>query len=193
MPAGSWAGGLELRPMRVSSSMPLNRPSMGPYPSPRQGQQPRRVQPVVVTFDYRAIAAQWHAGGAAKRPKISKRAIHPVLRDDVQDRLSGLIATPDGIAFDRPVVVSKGGALVIGKAISASAVRDAIAGTIALHPPDFSAQYDRHRQRKGLLQKIADMLFNLNPCNSAGLESKLRSKPRRMKNMRLSSRRADLA
>jgi IS30 family transposase len=30
------------------------------------------------------------------------------LRDYVQDRLSGLIATPDGIAFDGPVVVWKG-------------------------------------------------------------------------------------
>jgi IS30 family transposase len=59
-------------------------------------------------FDYRAIAAQWHADRAAKRPKISKLAINPVLRDYVQDRLSGLIATPDGIAFDGPVVVWKG-------------------------------------------------------------------------------------
>ncbi len=59
-------------------------------------------------FDYRAIAAQWHADRAAKRPKISKLAVNPVLRDYVQDRLSGLIATPDGIAFDGPVVVWKG-------------------------------------------------------------------------------------
>ena len=59
-------------------------------------------------FDYRAIAAQWHADRAAKRPKISKLAVNPVLRDYVQDRLSGLIATPDGIAFEGPVVVWKG-------------------------------------------------------------------------------------
>ena len=59
-------------------------------------------------FDYRAIAAQWHADRAAKRPKISKLEVNPVLRDYVQDRLSGLIATPDGIAFDGPVVVWKG-------------------------------------------------------------------------------------
>jgi IS30 family transposase len=59
-------------------------------------------------FDYRAIAAQWHADRAAKRPKISKLAVNPVLRDYVQDRLSGLIATPEGIAFDGPVVVWKG-------------------------------------------------------------------------------------
>lgn len=59
-------------------------------------------------FDYRAIAAQWHADRAARRPKISKLAVNPVLRDYVQERLSGLVATPDGIAFEGPVVVWKG-------------------------------------------------------------------------------------
>lgn len=59
-------------------------------------------------FNYRAIAAQWHADRAAKRPKISKLEVNPVLRDYVQDRLSGLIATPYGIAFDGPVLVWKG-------------------------------------------------------------------------------------
>lgn len=58
-------------------------------------------------FDYRAINAQWHADRAARRPKASKLANHPALRDYVQDRLAGLIATPDGIAFDGPVVVWK--------------------------------------------------------------------------------------
>lgn len=59
-------------------------------------------------FDYRAITAQWHADRAARRPKPSKLACNSALRDYVQDRLSGLIATPDGIAFDGPVVVWKG-------------------------------------------------------------------------------------
>lgn len=59
-------------------------------------------------FDYRAINAQWHADRAVRRPKPSKLAINPALRNYVQDRLSGLIATPDGIAFDGPVVVWKG-------------------------------------------------------------------------------------
>lgn len=59
-------------------------------------------------FDYRAINAQWHADRAAKRPKASKLALNPVLRDYVQDRLSGLIAAPNGVAFDGPVVVWKG-------------------------------------------------------------------------------------
>jgi len=59
-------------------------------------------------FDYRAITAQWHADRAAQRPKPSKLASNPALRDYVQDRLSGLISTPGGIAFDGPVVVWKG-------------------------------------------------------------------------------------
>ena len=59
-------------------------------------------------FDYRAIAAQWHADRAARLPKISKLVVNPVLRDYVQERLSGLVATPDGIAFEGPVVVWKG-------------------------------------------------------------------------------------
>ena len=59
-------------------------------------------------FDYRAITAQWHADRSARRPKPGKLARIPALRDYVQDRLSGLIATPDGIAFDGPVVLWKG-------------------------------------------------------------------------------------
>lgn len=58
-------------------------------------------------FDYRAISAQWHADRAAQRPRASKLANNPALRDYVQNRLAGLIATPDGIAFDGPVVVWK--------------------------------------------------------------------------------------
>lgn len=66
-------------------------------------------------FDYRAINAQWHADRAAKRPKVSKLALNPALRDYVQDRLSGLIATPDGIAFNGPVVVWKGRRAIHGQ------------------------------------------------------------------------------
>ncbi|WP_439632242.1 transposase, partial [Shinella sp.] len=56
-------------------------------------------------FNYRAITAQWHADRAALRPKVAKLVTNVALRDYVQDRLSGLIATPGGIAFDGPVVV----------------------------------------------------------------------------------------
>lgn len=56
-------------------------------------------------FDYRALTAQWHADRAARRPKVSKLARNRPLRDYVQDRLAGLVATPEGVAFDGPVVV----------------------------------------------------------------------------------------
>jgi len=69
-------------------------------------------------FDYRAINAQWHADRAAKRPKASKLTLNPALRDYVQDRLSGLIATPDGIAFDGLLWYGKGGGPFTGKAVA---------------------------------------------------------------------------
>lgn len=37
-------------------------------------------------YDYRAIAAQWHAGRAARRPRLSKLANNAALRDYVQAR-----------------------------------------------------------------------------------------------------------
>lgn len=48
------------------------------------------------TLEYRAIAAQWHADRRAKRPKVAKLAANGKLQQYVQDRLGGLIATPDG-------------------------------------------------------------------------------------------------
>jgi IS30 family transposase len=58
-------------------------------------------------FDNRAVTAQWHAEKAARRPENSKLAANSALRDYVQDRLAGLIATPDGIACKGPVVLWK--------------------------------------------------------------------------------------
>jgi hypothetical protein len=51
-------------------------------------------------FDYRAITAQWHADRAARRSKPSKLAVNSALRDYVQDKLSGIVATPSAIAFE---------------------------------------------------------------------------------------------
>jgi len=59
-------------------------------------------------FDYRAINAQWHADRAAERPRPAKLVRNQVLRDYVQDRLSGKIAMPDGTAFAGPDVPWKG-------------------------------------------------------------------------------------
>ncbi len=53
---------------------------------------------------YRAINAQWHADRRAKRPKVAKLAANEKLRDDVQDRLSGLISRPDGTEVPGPTV-----------------------------------------------------------------------------------------
>jgi IS30 family transposase len=50
-------------------------------------------------LEYRATTAQWHADRRARRPKTAKLAANPRLREYVQDRLAGVIATPDG----RPV------------------------------------------------------------------------------------------
>ncbi len=44
-------------------------------------------------LDYRATTAQWHADRSARRPKPAKLANNPVLRDYVQDRLAGMIAS----------------------------------------------------------------------------------------------------
>src|ERR671931_205947 len=45
---------------------------------------------------YRATTAQWHAERRASRPKVSKLAANDPLREYVQERLAGTIATPDG-------------------------------------------------------------------------------------------------
>jgi IS30 family transposase len=55
-------------------------------------------------FEYRATTAQWHADQRARRPKPAKLAVNPELRRYVQDRLSGAVQRPDGIAVDGPEV-----------------------------------------------------------------------------------------
>lgn len=54
------------------------------------------------SFEYRASTAQWHADRRARRPKVAKLAAHDALRDYVQERLAGLVATPDGTAIRGP-------------------------------------------------------------------------------------------
>ncbi len=53
---------------------------------------------------YRASTAQWHAERRASRPKVSKLAANDRLREYVQDRLSGVIARPDGELVPGPDV-----------------------------------------------------------------------------------------
>lgn len=57
--------------------------------------------------EYRATTAQWHADRSARRPKPTKLANNPVLRDYVQDRLAGRIAKPDGTPVVGPKVLWK--------------------------------------------------------------------------------------
>ncbi len=53
---------------------------------------------------YRASTAQWHAERRACRPKVTKLAANDHLRSYVQDRLSGQIERPDGVAVPGPDV-----------------------------------------------------------------------------------------
>jgi transposase, IS30 family len=53
---------------------------------------------------YRATTAQWHAERRARRPKVAKLAVNQALRDYVQDRLAGMIATPAGELVPGPQV-----------------------------------------------------------------------------------------
>lgn len=59
-------------------------------------------------FEYRAITAQWHADRAARRPKCAKLASNTVLRNYVQDRLAGNVATPRGKVIIGPTVAWTG-------------------------------------------------------------------------------------
>jgi IS30 family transposase len=55
-------------------------------------------------LQYRATTAQWHAERRARRPKPAKLAANPTLRQYVQARLAGVIATADGTAVRGPEV-----------------------------------------------------------------------------------------
>jgi len=55
-------------------------------------------------LEYRATTAQWHADRRARRPKVAKLAANGALRRYVQDRLSGTITAPDGVAVPGPAV-----------------------------------------------------------------------------------------
>jgi IS30 family transposase len=56
------------------------------------------------SFEYRASTAQWHADRRGRRPKAAKLASNTRLRRYVQDRLSGAVERPDGVAVAGPKV-----------------------------------------------------------------------------------------
>jgi IS30 family transposase len=53
---------------------------------------------------YRATTAQWHAERSACRPKQAKLMWNKALHSYVQDRLSGIIMTPNGVPVAGPAV-----------------------------------------------------------------------------------------
>jgi len=55
-------------------------------------------------FEYRATTAQWHADLRGRRPKPAKLAANTELREYVQQRLSGAVQRPGGVAVDGPEV-----------------------------------------------------------------------------------------
>ncbi len=59
-------------------------------------------------LDYTATTAQWHADRASSRPKPAKLAVHTRLRQYVQERLAGVIATPTGQPVGGPTVAWTG-------------------------------------------------------------------------------------
>jgi hypothetical protein len=58
-------------------------------------------------LDDRAIAAQWHADRAARRPRPGKLASNPALRAYVERHLSGQVTNVDGTGFAGPKVIWK--------------------------------------------------------------------------------------
>jgi IS30 family transposase len=58
---------------------------------------------------YRAVIAQWHRDRRAVRPKTAKLAASDRLRTYVQDRLAGVIRTPDGRPVPGPATASWNG------------------------------------------------------------------------------------
>ncbi|MBF5093666.1 IS30 family transposase [Azospirillum sp. INR13] len=55
-------------------------------------------------LEYRATTAQWHADRSARRSKVAKLVVNPVLRDYVQERLVGTVVAPDGATIHGPTV-----------------------------------------------------------------------------------------
>jgi IS30 family transposase len=53
-------------------------------------------------LNYKASTAQWHAERRARRPKVAKLATNEVLREYVQERLSGVTRTTDGRLIGPP-------------------------------------------------------------------------------------------
>ncbi|GGL45893.1 IS30 family transposase [Phycicoccus endophyticus] len=71
---------------------------LGRAPSTISRELRRNASTRTYRLEYRASLAQWHAERRARRPKPAKLVKDPRLRQYVQDRLSGAVATKDGVA-----------------------------------------------------------------------------------------------
>ena len=69
---------------------------LGRDPSTVSRELRRNASTRTYRLDYKASVAQWHAERRARRPRIAKLAANDLLRQHVQDRLSGVIRTPGG-------------------------------------------------------------------------------------------------
>ena len=69
---------------------------LGRSPSTISRELRRNASTRTYRLDYRASVAQWHAERRARRPKAARLVTNGRLRQYVQDRLSGVVQTPDG-------------------------------------------------------------------------------------------------
>jgi IS30 family transposase len=69
---------------------------LGRSPSTISRELRRNASTRTYHLDYKASIAQWHAERRGRRPKVAKLAGNDRLRDYVQDRLSGVVESPDG-------------------------------------------------------------------------------------------------
>ncbi len=77
---------------------------LGRFPSTISRELRRNAATRSGSFEYRASSAQWHADRRGRRPKPAKLASNASLRRYVQDRLSGAVERPDGVAVHGPEV-----------------------------------------------------------------------------------------
>jgi IS30 family transposase len=69
---------------------------LGRDPSTVSRELRRNASTRTCQLDYKASIAQWHAERRGRRPKLAKLAGNDVLREYVQQRLSGAVMTTDG-------------------------------------------------------------------------------------------------
>ncbi len=70
---------------------------LGRDPSTISRELRRNASTRTYRLDYKASLAQWHAERRGRRPKVAKLAANDRLRDYVQDRLSGVVHTVNGV------------------------------------------------------------------------------------------------